>query len=80
MAKKTYDVEVLALIDDMEIDDRHRLQARIVCGLRPLHLKEGTWMHGQHLIKLKPEMLEQIIDSALLVKVHEAFKKLGTPE
>ncbi len=83
-----YNCEVLALIDDHEIDERHRLQARIVSWnngppvfeLRPMHLKEGVWRHGQHYVKLKKEHLSQIIDDGVLVKAYEAFKEIKAPE
>lgn len=83
-----FNCEILKMIQDDEIDERHRLQARIVSWnkgkpqfeLRPLHLKEGSWRHGQHIVKCKADMLNQIIESGILVKAYEAFKEMEGDE
>ena len=83
-----FNCEILAILEDIEIDEKHRLQYRIVSWnngtpvfeIRPLNLSKGEWRHGQHIFKAKKEILETLVKEKIFTRAVKAFKDLKGAE
>lgn len=79
--REKFDLEIIEVVDEQEIDEKHRLVSRIVrwnkgkpvFEIRPLHMKDGEWMNGQHILKCRLDMLQAIVQSDALKRGVEAF-------
>jgi len=71
---REFKCEVLVMIQDIEIDETHRLQV-MICSwngakpnfeIRPRHVKNGEWRYGQAHVKLRLDMLKMVVSEELL--------------